>query len=173
MVVLAMLVAGFLQHESTLPSDDAQYLSMKQELSANPEQQDLRRQFRDISTQQRDDYFNSQRWSRRGAILLACGLVVTMVLWQWILAQCRGERQSQLSAAFTTQHYQKSWAQLACIGLLLLLILATSIWIVVSPRVRFDATIRLEPSNRHDVIIEATRFAESTIAHGREVYKWE
>jgi len=168
-----MLVAGFLQHESTLPSDDAQYLSMKKELSANPDQQDLRRQIRDISTQQRDDYFDWHRWSRRGAILLACGLVVTMVLWQWILAQCRGERQSRLSAAFTTQHFHKRWARRACIGLLLLLIFATSVWIVVSPRVRFDATIRLEPSNRHGVKINATRSAELAVSHGREVYKWE
>jgi hypothetical protein len=96
-----------------------------------------------------------------------------MVLWQWILAQCRGERQSQLSAAFTTQHYQKSWAQLACIGLLLLLIFATSVWIVVSPRVRFDATIRPGASNHHCVKINATRSAELAVSHGREVYKWE
>lgn len=165
-IVLAMLLAVFAQRETTFPSDDQEFLSLKQELSANPDQQDLRRQIRDISAQQCDDYFIWQRWSRRGAILLAIGLVITTSVWQWIAVKCHGERRPDVSATVTMQRLLSRRAQLACIGLLLLLLFATSVWIAISPRVRLDATIRPDTANCACSRINATDFAESTVWRG-------
>ncbi len=66
--------------------DEPQYVALKKELESNAENQQLKQQLREQDVRLRSRYFQRHQFIRRGAYLLAGGLIATLLLMRWLSA---------------------------------------------------------------------------------------
>ena len=82
-VCVGLVVNFFGSRQAILPLDEPAYLALKQQLEADAANTELQERLRNFDAQLRGRYFHQQTFARRGAYLLAAGVVATLLLAHW------------------------------------------------------------------------------------------
>ncbi len=88
LVVLGLLVANFVQARAADPIKPAQIEMLKGELAKQPENDQIRKQIRDLDVQIRNTYFKTRTRAIQGIYLLLAGLAVLLVALH-LVGRCR------------------------------------------------------------------------------------
>ena len=81
-IVCALLLFQLLTPAPMLAVDEPAYVGYREQLTADRENEDARRELRALDIQLRANYFQRQAFTRRGATLLLIGLATTFLFWQ-------------------------------------------------------------------------------------------
>ena len=138
-----LLLASFVRQQTSLPLNEPQYLALKDQL-ARRDQPAVREQLRELDQRLRERYFRRQVFVRRGAYLLAGGLLATSLLWQWAFTVQRRLPLPKNAPSHNQRERQHRQAQWACGAVVLVLVGMIGVWRASSPSVLAGGEAPLE-----------------------------
>ena len=137
LLVVGLLLANYLQARSADPHNPARIDMMKAELAAQPDNQELRNQIRELDTRIRATYFQTRKRAVIGAYMLLAGLIVLIGALHFVL---RFRQQVAPPAAPATP--QQAWLATALNRRLvsILAVAMAGLLLVVAVLARHDAS---------------------------------
>jgi len=137
LLVVGLLLANYLQARSADPHNPARIDMMKAELAAQPDNQELRTQIRELDTRIRATYFQTRKRAVIGAYMLLAGLIVLIGALHFVL---RFRQQVAPPAAPATP--QQAWLATALNRRLvsILAVAMAGLLLVVAVLARHDAS---------------------------------
>ncbi len=137
LVVVGLLLANYVQARSADPHNPARIDMMKAELAAQPHNEELRNEIRELDTRIRANYFQTRKRAVIGAYMLAAGLAVLIVSLHLVL---RARRRIEVPPAAAAP--QEIWVNAALNRRLLALLGVgmAGLLLVVAVLARHDAS---------------------------------